>query len=68
MGGKAILEKTSNYHLKPMLDAIVERKCLKPQERSATVSAPHIPENIASKPQPPKADVIANHTSRFLNN
>ena len=26
---KPIFEKTSNYHLKPMLDTIVERKCLK---------------------------------------
>ncbi|RMX47325.1 hypothetical protein pdam_00021015, partial [Pocillopora damicornis] len=65
---KPVFEKTTNYHLKPMLNAIVERKCLKPQERSATVAAPHIPENIASKPRPPKADVVANHTSRFSNN
>ena len=65
---KPIFEKTTNYHLKPMLNAIVERKCLKPQERSATVTAPHIPENIASKPRPPKADVIVNLTSRFSNN
>ena len=65
---KPIFEKTINYHLKPILNAIVERKCLKPQERSATVTAPHIPENIARKPRPPKADVIANHTSRFSNN
>ena len=34
---KSIFEKTSNCHLKPMHDATVERKCLKPQERSATV-------------------------------
>ena len=69
---KPIFEKTSSYHLKPMLDAALERKCLKAQERSATVTVPHIPENIPenipSKPWPPKADVVANHTLRFSDN
>ena len=59
-----------------MLDAALERKCLKAQERSATVTAPHIPENIPqnipenipSKPWLPKADVVANHTLRFSDN
>ena len=68
MGGKAIFEKTSSYHLKLMLDAALERKCLKAQERSATVTAPHVPENIPSKPWPPKADVVAYYTLRFSDN
>lgn len=65
---KPIFEKTSNNHLEPMLDAIVDRKLQKPGERSAAITAPHISKNIASKPRPPRADVIANHTSRFSNN
>ena len=65
---KPIFEKTSNSHLEPMLDAIVERELQKPQERSAAITAPHISKNIASKPRPPRADVIAKHASRFSNN
>ena len=65
---KPIMEKTSKDHLNPIVDAIVERKKQKPRERSATVTAPHIPKNIASKPRPPREDVIAKHTSRFSNN
>ena len=64
---KPVLEKKSNDHLKPMLDAIIDRKKQKPQERSAPITATHIPKNIASKPRPPRADVIARHTSRFSN-
>ena len=64
---KPVLEKKSNDHLKPMLDAIIDRKKQKPQERSATLTATHIPKNIASKPRPPRAEVIAKHTSRFSN-
>ena len=64
---KPLMEKTNRDHLKPMLDAIVDRKRQKPQERSATLTSPHIPQNIASKPKPLKADVIAKQTSRFSN-
>ena len=48
-----------------MLDAIIERKNQDPADRSTTVTAPHIPHNIASTPQPDKAEVIARYTSRF---
>ena len=47
-----------------MLDAIIERKNQDPTDRSATVTAPHILRDIASTPQPDKAEVIARHTSR----
>ena len=62
---KPIMEKTTREHLKPIVDAIVERKMQNAAERSARVTAPHIPPNIASTPRPPKADVIAKHRSRF---
>lgn len=66
---KPILEKTTRDHLKPMLDAIIDRKKQKPRERSATLATPaFIPKNIASKPRPPRAEVIAKHTSRFSDN
>ena len=48
-----------------MLDAIIERNNQDPADKSASVTAPHIPRNIASTPQPDKAEVIARHTSRF---
>ena len=62
---KPIMEKTTRDHLQPMLDAIVERKNQDASNRSATLTAPHIPRNIASTPRPDKAEVIARHTSRF---
>lgn len=62
---KPIMEKTTRDHLKPMLDAIVERKSRDAAERSATLTSPHIPPNIASTPRPDKAEVISRHTSRF---
>ena len=65
---KPIMEKTSRNYLNPILDAIVDRKRKKPRERSATLTAPHIPKNIASKPRPPRADVITKLTTRFSNN
>lgn len=65
---KRAFEKTNRDHLRPMLDAIVERKNQKPQERSAPIASPQLPRNIASKPRPPRAEVIASHTSRFSNN
>ena len=48
-----------------MLDAIVKRKNQDAADRSATITAPHIPQNIANTPRPDKAEVIARHTSRF---
>ena len=65
---KPIMEKTSRDYLNPILDAIVDRKRQKPRDRSATLTAPHIPKNIASKPRPPRADVITKLTTRFSNN
>ena len=65
---KPIMEKTSREYLHPILDAIVERKRQKPRERSATLTAPHIPKNIATKPRPPRADVITKLTTRFSKN
>ena len=62
---KPVMEKTTRDHLKPMLDAIIQRKQQAPEERSATLEAPHIPRNIAATPRPDKAEVIARHTSRF---
>ena len=61
---KPVMEKTTRDHLKPMLDAVIQRKQQDPEERS-TLVAPHIPRNIAATPRPDKADVIARHTSRF---
>ena len=61
---KPIMEKTRE-HLKPILDSIVARKLKDAADRSATLTAPHIPCNIATKPRPAKADVIAKHISRF---
>ena len=40
---KPVMEKTTRHHLKPMLDAIIQRKQQDPEERSATLEAPHIP-------------------------
>ena len=65
---KPIMEKTSRNYLNPILDGIVDRKRKKTRERSATLTAPHIPKNIASKPRPPRADVITKLTTRFANN
>jgi len=65
---KPKMEKTSRDYLNPILDAIVDRKRQKPRDRSATLTAPHIPKNIASKPRPPRADVITKLTTRFSNN
>ena len=66
---KPILEKTTRDHLKPMLDAIIDRKKQKPHARSATLATPaFIPKNIASKPRPPRAEVITKHMSRFSDN
>ena len=62
---KPIKETTTRDHLQPMMDAIIERKNQDAADRSATVTAPHIPCYIASTPQPDKAEVIARHTSRF---
>lgn len=63
---KAILQKTKSDHLQPMSDATVKRKNQDAADRiSATIAAPHIPQNIANTPQPDKAEVIARHTSRF---
>ena len=57
---KPIMEKTRE-HLKPILDSIVARKLQDAADRSATLTAPHVPCNIATKPRPAKADVIAKH-------
>ena len=56
---KPVMEKTTRDHLKPMLDAIIQRKQQDPEERSATLKAPHILRNIAATPRPGKAEVIA---------
>ena len=64
---KPIMEKTTRDHVRPLLDAIVERKCQDTAERSATLTAPHIPRNFACTPRSDKANVIARHTSRFSN-
>ena len=47
---KPIMEKTTRDHVRPLLDAVVERKCQDAAERSATLAAPHIPRNIACTP------------------
>lgn len=62
---KSIIEKTTKDRVQPWLDAIVKRKNQGAAERSATLTAPHIPRNIACTPRPDKANVIARHTSRF---
>ena len=59
------MEKTTREQLKPILDSIVERKMQDAADWSAILTAPHIPRNIATKPHPSKADVVAKHTSRF---
>jgi len=65
---KPIREKTSRDYLNPILDTIVDRKRKKPHERSAILTAPHIPKNITTKPRPPRADVITKLTTRFSKN
>ena len=55
---KPIMEKTRE-HLKPILDSIVARKLQDAADPSATLTAPHILRNIATKPRPAKGDVIA---------
>ena len=62
---KPIMEKTTRDHVRPLVDAIVARKCQDAAERSATLTAPHIPRNIACTPRPDKAYVVERHTSRF---
>ena len=62
---KATKQKTKRDHLQPVLDAIVKRKNQDAADRSATITAPHIPHNIVNTPRPDKAEVIARHTSRF---
>ena len=62
---KPIMQKTKRDHLQPMLDAIVKRKNQDAADRSATITAPQIPQNIANTPRPDKAEVIAKHTTRF---
>ena len=62
---KATKQKTKRDHLQPVLDAIVKRKNQEAADRSATITAPHIPHNIVNTPRPDKAEVIARHTSRF---
>ena len=62
---KPIMEKTTRGHLQPMLDVIIETKNQDAADRSATVTTPHIPRNIASTPRLDKAEVIGRHTSRF---
>ena len=62
---KPIMEQTTRDHLRPILDAIVERKSQNPNDRSATIRAPHILRNIALTPRRDKADVIERHVSRF---
>lgn len=62
---EATKQKTKRDDLQPMLDAIVERKNQDAAERSATITAPHIPHNIVNTSRPDKADIIAKHTSRF---
>ena len=62
---KPIMEKPTREHLKPILYSIVARKLQDAADRSATLTTPHIPRNIATKPRPGQADVIAKYTSRF---
>ena len=38
---KLIMEKTTRDHVRPLVDAIVARKCQDAAERSATLTAPH---------------------------
>ena len=60
------MEKTTRDYLQPMLDAlIIETKNRDAADRSATVTTPHIPRNIANTPRLDKAEVIGRHTSRF---
>ena len=49
---KPVKEKKTQDHLRPMLDAIIERKNQDPNERSDTLTALHIPRNIAATPTP----------------
>ena len=62
---KLFMEKTTRDHVCPLVNTTVERKCQDAAERSATLTAPHIPRNIACTPQPDKAHIIAGHTSQF---
>ena len=62
---KPIMEKTSRDYLNPILDTIVERKKQKPQERSATLTAPHIPKNIPSKPSLAEQMLLLNLSQDF---
>ena len=62
---KPIKENISKDYLRPILDAVVARKNASYNDRSEGVDTDHIVQNIASKPRPPKAEVIARHTSRF---
>lgn len=63
---KLIIEKTTRDHLQPMLDAIVEGKSQDSSERSATLTAPHIPRKIASTHRPDEAEVIARDIKIFF--
>lgn len=49
-----------------MLDAIVEGKSQDSSERSATLTAPHIPRKIASTHRPDEAEVIARDIKIFF--
>ena len=60
---KPIMGKTTRDRVRPLLDAIVE--CQDAAEKSATLTATHIPRNIACTPRPAIADVIAKQRSRF---
>ena len=62
---KPIMEKITRGHVRPLVDVIVTRKCQDAAERSATLTAPHIPCKIACSPQPDKAHVIASYTTKF---
>jgi len=62
---KPIYEKTTKDHLKPILNAIVERKQQKKEDRSEGIDDSNISQNIAIVPRPRREEVIARRTSRF---
>ena len=65
---KPLMEKTTRDHLKPIVEAIVQRKKQNVNERSAGIDTIHLSKNIAATPRPSREALIAKRTSRFAKN
>lgn len=63
---KPIMEKTTRDHVHPLLDAIVERKSQDAAERSASLTAPHIPHNTACTRRQKKQTLLQGTHLDFL--